>query len=121
MIGRDAELEVLQDAFKRLFRERQFAAVSVVSASSPARGWLADLGRAAQRIASGDMSPLVSAASAPKGSVMASTRSALRVSAHFMPHCCSAAIMSICTYGIAKQGSSHAIYQGFSALGKFVA
>ena len=32
----------------------------------------ADLGRAAQRIASGDLSPLVGAASAPKGSVMVS-------------------------------------------------
>jgi len=31
MIGRDAELDTLQDAFKRLFVERQFAAVSVVA------------------------------------------------------------------------------------------
>ena len=31
MIGRDAELEVLQDAFKRLFTERALAAVSVVA------------------------------------------------------------------------------------------
>jgi class 3 adenylate cyclase len=31
MIGRDAELDTLQDAFKRLFVERRFAAVSVVA------------------------------------------------------------------------------------------
>ena len=31
MIGRDAELEVLQDAFKRLFVDRRLAAVSVVA------------------------------------------------------------------------------------------
>ena len=31
MIGRDAELEALQDAFKRLFQERKLAAVTVVA------------------------------------------------------------------------------------------